>query len=55
MMEVYYIRLIMVMSSGYILKAEPTGYDVRYEGKREVKSDIRHLGLSKWKHEDAIN
>lgn len=43
MMEVY-IRIIMVMSSGYILKAEPIRCDVRYEGKREVKNDIKALG-----------
>lgn len=43
MMEVY-TRVIMVMDSGYILKAEPTGYNVRYEGKRKVKNDIMPLG-----------
>ena len=43
MTEVY-TRLIVVIGSGYILTAEPIGYNVRYEGKREVKNDIMALG-----------
>lgn len=39
----------MVKGYGYILKAEPTGYDVRYESKRAVKDEAWYLRLSKWK------
>lgn len=41
--------VIMVKGYGYILKAEPTGYDVRYESKRAVKDEAWYLRLSKWK------
>lgn len=30
-------RAITVKGSEYILKAEPTGYDVRYESKKDVR------------------
>lgn len=45
-------RIIMVKVSGYILKAEPTGYDVRHENKREVKDDIMVFGtkqMGRWR------
>lgn len=39
MMEVS-TRAIAVKGSGYILKAEQTGYDVRYESNGAVKDDV---------------
>ena len=45
--------VIIVKGSGYILKAEPTGYDVRYESKKDVRYERMpswHLRLSKWKN-----
>lgn len=45
-------RVITVKGSEYILKAEPTEYDVRYESKKDVRYEritSWHLRLSKWK------
>ena len=45
-------RAITVNGSEYILKAEPTGYDVRYESKKDVRYERMpswHLRLNKWK------
>lgn len=46
------IRIIVVKGSGYSLKAEPTGYDVRHKNKREVKDDIMAFGakqMERWR------
>lgn len=40
-------RVTVVKGSGRILKAEPTGYDVRYKTKREVKDYIMAFGAKK--------
>lgn len=41
-----------VKGSGCVFKAEPTGFDARYESKREVKDDIMAFGakqIKKWR------
>lgn len=45
----------MVKGYGYILKAEPTGYDVRYESKRAVKDEIMVFEAKQMERVHAIN